>query len=56
MKLASQMPVLDFLDAAFLAGQHDRGVDPLALQAEPAQEWRAGGEPARVCGADAALL
>lgn len=35
MKLASQMPVLDFLDAAFLAGQHDRGVDPLALQAEP---------------------
>ena len=27
--------VVDFLDTEFLAGQHRRDVDPLAMQAEP---------------------
>jgi hypothetical protein len=28
--------VVDFLDAQFLASEHGRDVDPLAMQAEPA--------------------
>jgi hypothetical protein len=37
MKLTSQMPLIDFLDAELLASHHGGDVDPLAVKAGDAR-------------------